>query len=251
MQTNSFADWTRLPLERGVCADPGIWTADAGAAARHPGPRRGRPSAAPGPRGTTETGAETARREFVNEEKLRILKMLEDGKIDAEKAIRLMDALDRADARPSDRELKKKWIHIQVEKDGRNTVNVKVPLALLRFGFKFAPHAMKQHRERAARRAEKAGRRAERMRHRLERKLEGKLGPDVDVDIESIVGDAMGDAEEAVEEGMQNGLGRFLGKDLDLDLDKILEMAQSDGFDGKILDVYDDEEDEHVVIKLE
>jgi hypothetical protein len=200
---------------------------------------------------TIEKRAETARRVFVNEEKLRILKMLEEGKIAAEEAIRLMDALDRAETRPSERELKKKWIHIRVEKDGRNTVNVKVPLALLRFGFRFAPQAMKQHRERAARRAEKARRRAERMRHRLERKLEGKLGPDVDVDVESIVGDAMEDAEEAMEEGMQNGLGRVLGKDLDLDLDRILEMAQSDGFDGKILDVYDADEDEHVVIKLE
>jgi hypothetical protein len=195
--------------------------------------------------------SDTARRDFVKEEKLRILKMLEEGKIDADKAVQLMDALDRADSRPTDRELKKKWIHIQVEKDGRNTVNVKVPLALLKFGFKFAPHAVRHRAERAQRRAEKIQRRAERMRHRLERRLEGKLGPEIDIDVESLVSDAMKEAEEAMGNGMNSGFGRILGKDHDLDLEKILEMAQSEDFDGKILDVYDDDEDEHVVIRLE
>jgi hypothetical protein len=187
----------------------------------------------------------------VKEEKLRILKMLEEGKIDADKAVELMDALDRAETRPSERELKKKWIHIQVEKDGRNTVNVKVPLALLKFGFKFAPHAMRHHRERTEHRAERARRRAERMRHRLERKLHGTLGPEIDIDVESIVGDAFKEAEEAMGNGLNSGFGHFLGKNHDLDLEKILEMAQSEDFDGKILDVYDEDENEHVVIKLE
>jgi len=36
-----------------------------------------------------------------------------------------------------------------------------------------------------------------------------------------------------------------------LDLDKILEMAQDADFDGKILDVYDEDDDEHVRITLE
>ena len=108
MQTNSYADWTRLPLERGVCADPSIWTGDVGTAAVSPGPRRAQARRRPRRRATIEASAETVRREFVNEEKLRILKMLEDGKIDAEKAVQLMDALDRADSRPSERELKKK-----------------------------------------------------------------------------------------------------------------------------------------------
>jgi hypothetical protein len=251
MQTNSFVDWTRLPLERGVCASTDVWAADVPAAPARPLERN-----APEPEGLMrepmiENLVDTARREFVNEEKLRILKMLEEGKIDAERAVKLMDALDRADTRPSERELKKKWIHIQVEKDGRNTVNVKLPLALLKFGFKFAPDAMRSHRERAQRKAERVRRRAERMRHRLERKLEGKLGPEIDLDVEGIVNDAMKEAEEAMENGMKASFGHFLGRDHDLDLEKILEMAQSEDFDGKVLDVYDEDEDEHVVIKLE
>jgi hypothetical protein len=202
-------------------------------------------------RRVVETRVATARRDFVNEEKLRILKMLEEGKIDAERAVKLMDALDRAESRPSDRDLKKKWIHIQVEKDGRNTVNVKVPLALLKFGFKFAPHAMRHHQERAQRRAERARRRAERMRERIERRLHNKIGPEIDIDLDEVVGDAFKEAEDAMGNGLKSGFGHILGKNHDLDLDKILEMAQSEDFDGKILDVYDEDEDEHVVIKLE
>ena len=36
-----------------------------------------------------------------------------------------------------------------------------------------------------------------------------------------------------------------------LDLDKVLEMAAQEGFDGKILEVHDDDDDEHIVITLE
>jgi len=251
MQTNSFIDWTRLPLERGVCATPDVWD-DAPPAAS---PRLTRPRNVRGAQrragSTDDRQSDTARREFVNEEKLRILKMLEEGKIGAEQAVNLMDALDRAETRPSDRELKKKWIHIQVEKDGKNTVNVRIPLALLKFGFKFAPHAMRRHEERARRRAERAKLKAERMRDRIERRLKGKLGPDFELDMEDVIGDVSEDVEGAVEEGLHSGLGRFLGKDYDLDLDKILELAQSEDFDGRILDVHDEDEDEHVVIRLE
>lgn len=251
MQTNSFADWTRLPLERGVCPCTDVW-ADTVPTTPPRLTRTRRPRPSDGTRKeTAETRVDTARRDFVNEEKLRILKMLEEGKIDAERAVKLMDALDRTESRPSDRELKKKWIHIQVEKDGRNTVNVKVPLALLKFGFKFAPHAMGHHQERARHRAERARRRAERMRERIERKLHGKFGPEIDIDIDGIVGDAFKEAEGAMENGLKSGFGHILGRDHDLDLDKILEMAQSEDFDGKILDVYDEDEDEHVVIRLE
>lgn len=187
----------------------------------------------------------------MNEEKLRILKMLEEGKIDAERAVKLMDALDRAETRPTDRELKKKWIHIQVDKGGKNTVNVRIPLALLKFGFKFAPHAVRRHQERARHKAERAKLRAERVREKLEGRLRGKLGPDFELDMEDVIGDVSGGVEEAMEEGLHGGLGRFLGKDYDLDLDTILEMAQSEDFDGRILDVHDEDEDEHVVIRLE
>ena len=106
-------------------------------------------------------------------EKLRILKMLEDKKITADEAARLLDALDRVGSRPTERELKRRWVHIRVEKDGDETVNVKVPLALLKLGFKLAPHALGgSARDRTARRArsregrEGAGAKAERVARR-------------------------------------------------------------------------------------
>jgi hypothetical protein len=230
-------------------------------------------------RGTTPR----SRSENVETEKLRILKMLEDKKITADEAARLLEALDRAGSRPTERELKRRWVHIRVQKDGDETVNVKVPLALLKLGFKLAPHALggsmrlerhaehaRERAERAHERAEKAHEKAERLKEKIRRKLEAKLGPDADLsdlngafgDLNGAFGDLNGAFAEAFEEIREGHAQqppeppdaprapRGLG-DLDLDIDKILEMAQEDGFDGKLVDVYDDDEDKRVTITLE
>ncbi len=214
-------------------------------------------------------------------EKLRILKMLEDKKITADEAARLLEALDRVGSRPTDRDLKRRWVHIRVEKDGDETVNVKVPLALLKLGFKLAPHALgkssrsarhaehaRERAERAHERAMKAHEKAERLKEKIRRKLEEKLGPDADLsDLNGAFGDlngAFGDLNGAFAEAFEGireehagphalhaSIGHGPLDELDLDIDKILEMAQEDGFDGKLLDVYDDEEDKRVTIRLE
>jgi hypothetical protein len=213
--------------------------------------------------------AKSARRQFMNEEKERILKMVEDGKISASDAIKLIEALERSDSRPSDRELRKKWVHIKVDKDGERNVDVKLPLSLLKFGFNFIPGGGKhgtmtahKHARRAQRHAEHRRERAERMRERMEAKaeklaerLEEKFGSEVDFDIGATVNEAMQEAMADLEESMPyvaeavavNGMDHLKN----LDLDEILKMAQQDGFDGKILEVHDDEDDEHVVITLE
>ncbi len=205
----------------------------------------------------------------MNEEKERILKMVEDGKISATDAVKLIEALERSAARPSDRELKKKWVHIRVDKDGERNVDVKIPLSLLKFGFNFIPGGGKhgratahKHARRAQRRAERASERAERMRERMEakaeklrEKLEEKFGPDADIDIGATVQEAMQEALEEMEDSMPDIAEAVAVNGMDhlknLDLDEILKMAQQDGFDGKILEVHDDDEDEHVVITLE
>jgi hypothetical protein len=201
----------------------------------------------------------------MNEEKARILKMLEDKKITADEAMKLLDALDRTDSRPSERDLKRKWLHIRVEKDGRQTVNIKLPLALLKFGFKFVPRHARKHAhaevraERAQARAEKARQHAERVRARVESRLRDKFGDEAEVKIDGILDEAFGSIESEIESigahGVHNGVsatldGIFNG-DSDLDLDKILEMAQDPAFDGTVLDVYDEDDDEHVKISLE
>jgi hypothetical protein len=208
----------------------------------------------------------------MNEEKSRILKMLEDKKITAVEAMKLLDALDRTESRPSDRDLKKKWLHVRVMKDGRQTVNLKLPLSLLKFGFKFVPqHARSRHvrahirARRAEARAERAKERAERIRERVEGKLREKLGEEAEINLNGVFEEAFAGMDfvppEPPEppdprgvhgpEGVQATLNGIFNGDTDLDLDKILEMAQDPEFDGKILDVYDDDEDEHVMISLE
>lgn len=201
----------------------------------------------------------------MNEEKSRILKMLEDKKITADEAMKLLDALDRTESRPTDRELKKKWLHIRVEKDGRQTVNLKLPLSLLKFGFKFAPHRhagrrdrVRMTRERAQARAERATARMERAMAKMERKLHEKFGENVELNLNGVFAEVFEDAEEGpvppvppVPPLSGSPLDGILDGDFDLDLDKILEMAQDADFDGKILDVYDEDDDEHVRITLE
>lgn len=220
----------------------------------------------------------------MNEQKLRILKMLEEGKVSADEAARLMEALDKSESRPKESDIKRKWLHIRVQENGRDTVNMKVPLALLKFGFKLAPQAARHHamsarrsaerareraeraRERAQRQREKATLRAQRTAEKMRHELEGRLGDHPGLDIDEVVNKAVREsieeAEQAIEEGLReaeqafeehthHGLGVLAGKDFDLDLDKILEMAQDEGFDGRIVDIHDEDDDEHVTITLE
>ena len=78
-----------------------------------------------------------------NEERIKILKMLEDGKIKADEAARLLEAVEgpaaasggAASAGPG------RTLHIRVYKRGAATpnVNVNVPLTLAKWALKFAP----------------------------------------------------------------------------------------------------------------
>ena len=280
MQTNSCGNWMRRPLSSAVCPTPDVWP-DAvpprlrrqlalhhGVAGHHP---RHALACATGPvpqRPVHHDGhpTDTLDREMMmNEEKSRILKMLEDKKITADDAIKLLDALDRTASRPTDRDLRKKWLHVRVEKDGKQTVNLKLPLSLLKFGFKFAPqhhHGRRHDRtrmsaERVQARAERAKARDKRAMAKMERKLHEKFGEDVEFNLNGVFAEVFEDTEGPVPPVPPvaplsgNPLDGILDGDFDLDLDKILEMAQDADFDGKILDVYDEDDDEHVRITLE
>ena len=224
MQTNLYGNWMRRPLSSAVCPTPDVWPDEIP-------PRLKRQLARHRRCGTVDKSCEPIAREvslphhhaqhnghptdtldremMMNEEKSRILKMLEDKKITADEAMKLLEALDRTQAvRPSDRELKKKWLHVRVEKDGKQTVNLKLPLALLKFGFKFAPqHARgghmraKVHAERARAQAERAKDRAERAQERaharadrarakIERKIRDKFGNEVEINLNGVFKEA-------------------------------------------------------------
>lgn len=131
------------------------------------------------------------RRTEMEEERLRILKMLEDGKITADEASKLLEALHRSDTEPTQETLKKRLVHIEVERNGKKHVDVKLPLALIKMAMKFAPrHA----------------------RLKIRNKLRG-----------------------------ENGIP---------DIEEILRMAQ-EGFEGKIVEIHDEDDDEHVIVRLE
>jgi hypothetical protein len=81
------------------------------------------------------------------DERMKILKMLEEGKLSAEEASRLLRALSRGstETRPASQEGDSKWMRIRVtDLDGdRAAVNVNLPMRLvnvaLRLGAQFIP----------------------------------------------------------------------------------------------------------------
>lgn len=96
----------------------------------------------------------------MSEDRARILNMLADGKINAEEAERLLDAMDsRTTAAPTTGPAIKgdptpvlnalpKFLHVLVDGEEGEKVNVKIPLALVRSGLKLTslipPQAMEQ-----------------------------------------------------------------------------------------------------------
>jgi hypothetical protein len=87
-----------------------------------------------------------------SDERLRILKMVEQGKISAEDGSRLLDALSVADRRRSQAAStagaaagSARWLRVRVTdaRTGRNKVNVTIPMGLvdvgLKMGARFAP----------------------------------------------------------------------------------------------------------------
>jgi hypothetical protein len=77
----------------------------------------------------------------MSEERARILKLLEEKKITAEEAARLLDALNRSEggAGPS------RFIKVRVTEpdSGRAKVNITVPVGLVRWAMKLAPDSAK------------------------------------------------------------------------------------------------------------
>ncbi len=267
MQTNLYGNWMRRPLSAAVCPTPDIWP-NVRPAQFRPHPRRPVHTLEDLPAGIPVTDAQMNKprdegTDTMTEEKLRVIKLVEDGKISAAEAAQLLEALDKTDAKPSHKELKRKWIHIKVSKEGEQNVDVRIPLALLKFGFRFAPKHMhmkmanglsREHKERIREikqraREAKAHARAEaharvRDEHRHGR---GNTGPGFKAGLEASINEAV---DEAMSESFES-MGDIFGEDFNLDLDRILQMAQDPTFDGKILEVHNDDDDEHVTIELE
>ena len=83
------------------------------------------------------------------DERLHILKMLEEGKITAEEASKLLEALKSADARDNghaqvegvwEQPRKAKWMRIEVEERNGNRVRIKVPMVIIRAALRLGGH---------------------------------------------------------------------------------------------------------------
>jgi len=68
----------------------------------------------------------------MNEEKLRILNMLENGSISADEAAKLLDAVTAVDESASGNGKPNRWLRIRVAEDGVDKVKVNLPLKLVK-----------------------------------------------------------------------------------------------------------------------
>lgn len=70
----------------------------------------------------------------MKEDVARILKMVEEGKIDSEKAAELIDAINKNDTLPQPIEnvSKEKMLTVRVISEGKDTVNIKIPIKFLK-----------------------------------------------------------------------------------------------------------------------
>ncbi|HOT53249.1 MAG TPA: hypothetical protein PKW57_02140 [Anaerolineaceae bacterium] len=83
-----------------------------------------------------------------NDERIKILSMLQEGKIDSSEAARLLQALDES-AKPAAEEAKAakkpRFLHIKVTRlmDGKSIADIRVPISIvnagMRMGAKFSP----------------------------------------------------------------------------------------------------------------
>ncbi len=74
---------------------------------------------------------------YLKEEKMQILKMIEDGKITSKDGLELLSALEEKEDMPITKP--SKWLRIKVHDPDDNTkVNVNIPLALVDVGLKMA-----------------------------------------------------------------------------------------------------------------
>lgn len=69
-------------------------------------------------------------------ERMRILNMLAEGKVSAEEAALLLQALDASAQAPKE---KPRWLRIRVSEAGTEKVKVNIPLALARMGIALLP----------------------------------------------------------------------------------------------------------------
>jgi hypothetical protein len=80
----------------------------------------------------------------MDEERMQVLKMIEEGKISADEAARLFDALESQEAEGKSGEAKKLRIRVTDRETQQHKVNLTIPLGLAKLAVKFIPPKTKQ-----------------------------------------------------------------------------------------------------------
>ncbi|MGE5582454.1 MAG: ComZ family protein [Bacillota bacterium] len=95
----------------------------------------------------------------MSDEKLRILEMIESGKLSAAEGLELLKALDEPEPKPATApsQLSKRFLRVRIDSAGATKVNVNVPLSLIKVASKFAGIGMKFIPEEARLEMEKKG----------------------------------------------------------------------------------------------
>ena len=83
----------------------------------------------------------------MNEERMRILKMLEEGKISVEEATQLIEAVEAPRETEVMTQGKPKWLKVRVQDGEDEKVSVNLPLSLARVAMKFIPQQAKDKME--------------------------------------------------------------------------------------------------------
>jgi hypothetical protein len=95
-------------------------------------------------------------------EKLKILQMVQEGKINADEALELLNALEESEPKvessaPTPSRLANKFLRVRVNTAGTTKVNVNLPLSIMRVATKFAAFGMSYIPEAARQEMEKKG----------------------------------------------------------------------------------------------
>jgi hypothetical protein len=91
-------------------------------------------------------------------EKIKILEMIQNGKITAAEGIELLEALDEGDSNPTNTPKSAgRFLRIRIMKGQQNKVNVNIPLGLVKAATKFAGFGMKMIPEEARTEMHKKG----------------------------------------------------------------------------------------------
>lgn len=79
----------------------------------------------------------------MGDEKLQVLKMIEEGKITAEEGVKLLAAVEEKRGNDINKKVKALMVKVEEITTGRKKVNLKIPFFLVNFGLKFIPKEAK------------------------------------------------------------------------------------------------------------